>query len=103
MGDRLVGWGCGFMLGRSSPLWLIRLLVCAVLVACGGDVVAPKVQRSESKSTSAAFLAPSPVGPSPYIPGDRDSILGRYVFDAARVDAVLNSGVPVFIYSDAIW
>ena len=93
-----------FMLGRLSPLWLIRLSVCAVLVACGGDIIAPeKKEKSATEATSAPFVAPSPVGPSSYIPGDRESILDRYRFDAARVDAVLNSGVPMFIYSDAIW
>ena len=63
-------------------------------------------ESPDEVDTTAAFLAVESVAlppVDPYIPGDRQSILDRYGVDAARADAVLASGLPVFLATDAIW
>ena len=43
------------------------------------------------------------VVPAPYDPGNRDSILARYVDDKDRFEAVLATDSPVLWVTDAIW
>ncbi|MCY3802749.1 MAG: hypothetical protein OXG46_14385 [Chloroflexi bacterium] len=62
---------------------------------------APEPTATPAPEPTAATVELPPV--EPYDPQDEQSIYDRYAADAARIDAVLASGYPILLVSDAIW
>ena len=95
---------------RRRFLALIPLSAAAVLAGCGpiggapaeGTTGEPQAALKEAATASPAADS-NVVRVPPYDPADRSTILARYAADAARVEAVLASGRPVLIVTDAIW
>lgn len=61
----------------------------------------PTATATPTAEPTAATVELPPV--EPYDPQNEQSIYDRYAVDAARLDAVLASGYPILLVSDAIW